>query len=568
LIFKNPLPTKTMTKEPEICWLKDRYGLLDENSQATARSLLSAERDNGSTAHPLAADPLNLESWGNAATIEPEANRNAPLVIITSDEGPFLQTRRCYLAERSIADRIRALSTDAPVAIDEEVIQSSFGHPEAGDLQVEAARTALRSKVTIITGGPGTGKTFTLARILTLLLSVGSGISEEKIALAAPTGKAADRMKGAIEASLQGIDETIDSKLRKVARRSMTLHKLMGAHPVTGECRHSKDNPLPWKLLIIDECSMVDVHLWKALLESLQEGTRLILLGDPKQLQSVGQGNVFADLAAHADGENSLLHGRKVHLTRSIRFAECPGISALAESMQIDGAEGAGEAERLLLTSNDPAGDLLWINVGEKPLDYSRFPSSLRDALIAVADAETPESALDALQQICILTPHRNSFVGAETLSRNITTALAGRKDRPRPLLPPNEPVIINRNDPETGLRNGAVGVICADAEGKRRAWFRKGNEETESYPLGALPDHSPAWAITIHRSQGSEYDQVFVILPAKKSVMATRELLYTAITRAKQKVLIAGSMEAVKQAVITPSDRVTLLREALDRIF
>jgi exodeoxyribonuclease V alpha subunit len=559
----------TMTKEPEICWLKDRYGLLDENSQAAARSLLSAERETGSTAHPLPADPLNLEAWGNAATIEPEANRNAPLVIINSDEGLFLQTRRCYLAERSIADRIRSLSTDAPITISEETIRSSFGNPGEGDLQVEAARTALRSKVTIITGGPGTGKTFTLARILTLLLSDGSGISEEKIALAAPTGKAADRMKGAIEASLQGIDDTMDSKLRKVARRSMTLHKLMGAHPVTGECRHREDNPLPWKLLIIDECSMVDIHLWKALLESLQEGTRLILLGDPKQLQSVGQGNVFADLAAHANGENSVLHGRKVHLTRSIRFAECPGISALAESMQIDGVEGskgAEEAERLLLTSNDPAGDLLWIDVGEKPLDYSRFPSSLRDALIAVADAETPGSALDALQRICILTPHRNSFVGAETLSRNITDALAGRKDRPRQLLPPNEPVIINRNDPETGLRNGAVGVICADAQGQRRAWFRKGNEEPESYPLGALPDHSPAWAITIHRSQGSEYDQVFVILPAKKSVMATRELLYTAITRAKRKVLIAGSMEAVKQAVITPSERITLLKASLDR--
>lgn len=557
-----------MTKEPEICWLKDRYGLHEENRQTAARSLLSAEREEGSTASLLPAELLQLEAWENAATIEPEANRNAPLVIITSDERPFLQTRRCYLAERCIADRIRALATDAPVAIDEEVIQSSFGHPEAGDLQVEAARTALRSKVTIITGGPGTGKTFTLARILTLLLSDVSGINEEKIALAAPTGKAADRMKGAIEASIQGIDETIDSKLRNVARRSMTLHKLMGAHPVTGDCRYSKDNPLPWKLLIIDECSMVDVHLWKALLESLREGTRLILLGDPKQLQSVGQGNVFADLAAHADGKNSLLHSRKVHLTRSIRFAECPGISALAESMQIEGAEGAGEAERLLLTSNDPAGDLLWIDVGEKPLDYNRFPSSLRDALIAVADAETPGLALDALQRICILTPHRNSFVGAETLSRNITAALAVRKDRPRPLLPPNEPVIINRNDPETGLRNGAVGVICTDAEGQRRAWFRKGNEDSVSYPLGALPDHSPAWAITIHRSQGSEYDQVFVILPAKKSVMATRELLYTAITRAKQKVLIAGSMEAVKQAVSTPTNRVTLLREALDKVF
>ena len=132
--------------------------------------------------------------------------------------------------------------------------------------------------------------------------------------------------------------------------------------------------------------------------------------------------------------------------------------------------------------------------------------------------------------------------------------------------MPPNEPIIINQNDPETGLRNGAVGMICTYSEGKRWAWFRKELESPVAYSLGNLPDYSPAWAITIHRSQGSEYDNVLVILPREISIMATRELLYTAITRAKKNVIIVGTMEAVKKAVETPSARVTLLKEALQR--
>ena len=131
----------------------------------------------------------------------------------------------------------------------------------------------------------------------------------------------------------------------------------------------------------------------------------------------------------------------------------------------------------------------------------------------------------------------------------------------------PNQPVIIKVNDPETGLRNGAIGVLHTDAEDKRRVWFKsRHSAEAEHYPIGALPEHGPAWAITIHRSQGSEYDDVLVILPREESPLATRELLYTAITRAKKRVYVAGSMDAVRKAVETPAKRITLLSSALDR--
>ncbi len=555
-----------MQKSPEISWLERRWSLPEGGDASKAvESLLNSEKEDGSTAYPLPDNQHDAALWGSAATMEPETHIKAPLVIVSKGGRHFLQTRRCHLAEQSIARRIRTLATETPLLIDEAVIQACFPGADGDDLQVMAARTALSKKVLLITGGPGTGKTYTLARILALMLTPESGIPEEKIALAAPTGKAADRMKGAIKQSLQGLDEETTKKLNKVSERSMTLHKLMGSNPVTGRCRHNKDNQLPWKLLIVDECSMIDTHLWKALLESLKDDARIILLGDPKQLQSVGQGNVFGDLAEHADQEESFLHGCKVHLTQSRRFADCPKISALAAAMQKDKAD---EAERLLLQSNDPGEDLLWINVGEKPLDFQKFPPTLKEALVTAADAANPDEALAALRKICILTPHRNSLVGAESLSRSITAALAGRRESPRAGIPPNEPIIINRNDPETGLRNGAVGILHTDQSGNRKAYFPRENQSSQYHPLGALPDHSPAWAITIHRSQGSEYDQVFVILPRKDSVMATRELLYTAITRARNKVLIAGSMEAVKKAVSKPANRVTLLKQALDRIF
>ena len=535
-------------------WLQGRWGLADSTLQNTVRDLLLAE-SGGDTAILLPWGQRDPALWGNAANGHPD-NLSSPLLVVDRGGDFYLQTRRCYEAERVVAERIAHFCRDNPVQAGAHLFSEFFPGAGSGDLQVMAAQTALRSRITLITGGPGVGKTWTLARILALFMRTRS-VPAEKIALAAPTGKAADRMRDAITGSAKGLDASEAESLIRVASRSSTLHRLLGFNPATGKCHHGLDNRLPWKLLIIDESSMVDLHLWRVLLDSVADDARLILLGDPKQLQSVGQGAVFGDLAGHAGKPTSPLYGRKVHLTVSRRFAECPGIAALAEAMQDDDSESA---IGILSESTGEDGDLVWIDTGERHPSFDRFPQSLRDSLLHIAREEDPAKALKALESACILTPHRNSVIGAEALSRGITRAVAA-------LIPgtriPNEPVIINRNDPETGLKNGSLGITVTDDQNRRRTWFHHGNTNRDFSP-GALPDHSSAWAITIHRSQGSEYDQVLVILPRKESVMATRELLYTAITRARKKVIVAGDLDAVKRAVESPSDRLTLLQEAL----
>jgi len=554
-----------MKNLPEIQWLIDRWGLPDDGPAIErARELLEAERVIGSTAISLV---VPVPSWGRAAAAPADSN-DSPLVLL--EDGAYLQSRRCYLAEKSVAERIlhfadplkeNALSIASDDGADP--VASLFDGVSEDDQQVKAARTALERRLTIITGGPGTGKTYTLARILALL--VGAGQSPDFIRLAAPTGKAADRMKQSVEASvtsLQTPDETRREALLQIARRSSTLHSLLGYNSSTSRCRHDAAKPLPCEVLIVDECSMVDLHLWKVLLEALPDSARLILLGDPLQLQSVGQGNVFGDLVGHAKSDLSPLHGSLVRLTESRRFRDRPGISKLAEALEKSDEQGA---EALLRAAGQHPG-ITWIDLPKGMLPYDKIPATIRDAIGAVANAPSPEDALAALGKVCILTAHRRHSLGAGDISKAITRELVKRGAAPSFGRAPNEPVIINTNDPETGLRNGAVGILHTDEQGVRRAWFRDGDGNPRAYSVGSLPDNSPAWAITIHRSQGSEYDDVLIILPKNESPLNTRELLYTAITRARKNVIIAGNIEAVKAAVNTLPARVTLLGKALDR--
>jgi len=209
-------------------------------------------------------------------------------------------------------------------------------------MQIKAVDVALQKKLALITGGPGTGKTHTLVRLLTMLIEQGIGAS--RIRMAAPTGKASDRMKKAVGESLGNLpsdfQQHIDA-LRSVANRSSTLHSLLGYNPSTGLCKFNESNPLPCDVLIIDECSMVDVLLWRALLRATPADARLILVGDPNQLESVGRGNVLAELVRVARNEDSPLHGAWVHLTEARRFKDRPGILALATALENLDAERA-----------------------------------------------------------------------------------------------------------------------------------------------------------------------------------------------------------------------------------
>ncbi|MBE2203258.1 MAG: exodeoxyribonuclease V subunit alpha [Chthoniobacterales bacterium] len=525
---------------PDLFWLQSRWHLPDSRTADVLRHLEEERR--GGTASPT--DGADAD-WGAAA-----GTPDAPLVLVPWEGQTFLQSRRLFRAESKIARDILRLAESTFPAAPSELLDRLFPDAAADDRQRAAARMAASRSLALITGGPGTGKTHTLARIL-LLLTAG-GISADRIRLAAPTGKAADRMKKAVTDSLDGLDPSVSARrsdLARIAASSSTLHALLGYHPGTGRCRFDARNPLSCAVLIVDECSMVDVLLWRALLAALPADARLILLGDPNQLESVGQGNVFAELARIASSGGPLTPCH-VHLTEARRFRERPAILELSRALERSDAEAAVH----LLSTTAPSDGVSWIPTTGGLLPCAKFPPDILAALEAVAVAATPAAALEALGGVCVLTAQREFFVGAKAVSAAIDAFLSARPGTR------NHPIIINRNDPETGLRNGTVGVFHRDDHGAHRAFFPSVRGGLEEISAAKLPDHSPAWAITIHRSQGSEYDSVLVILPQEKSPMTTRELLYTAITRARKHVHIVGTLDGVRKAVLTPSSRRTLL--------
>lgn len=543
---------------PHIEWFQSRWKL-PEAAVPLLEQLVEAQA-NGSTALELPALP-QPGAFGDAAlAVEPGATfapSPRPMVILRQADTAYLQPWVYYKAERDIAASLRQRLQPAPfTGIPPEILNPLFPPGK----QRDAAQVALQSKLTLITGGPGTGKTYTIARILAALAQ--AGVDPAQIQMAAPTGKAADRMKSAVAESLATLPPAFQqwsAALACMAANSSTLHALLGYNPAKGRCRFVEENPLPCKVLIVDECSMVDVLLWNALLKAVHGDARLILVGDPNQLESVGQGNVFAEMVSQAASASSPLHPIWVHLTETRRFKDRPGIMALAEAL---GSRDGSRAAALLNDAKEtsaPTG-IAWLESSDAHFRWEHFPPSIQTALNAIAHAPTPQAALQALQRVCILTAQRRYFIGALAMNASIAEHFS-RTARDGAI--PNQPIIINRNDPETGLKNGSVGVIASGPDGIRKAWFpgsSEGCETLKSYALAQLPEYSPAWVLTIHRSQGSEFEEVLVILPRKESPMATRELIYTAITRAKRTVYLAGDIEAVRKAAETGSPRLTLL--------
>lgn len=536
-----------MNSSPDIEWLQRKWGLPGEAVPAVLALL--KEESRGSTACAIGAE---VRDFGNAAG---DAEGTTPLVITEHAGGRFLQSRRLHRAEREIAGRLLELAgNESPLPFAAKALPKLF--PGAGEngRQPDAARAAMTRQLAVITGGPGTGKTYALARILALL--VASGIPADMIRLAAPTGKAADRMKAAVSDSLAGLPDGFKKhmdSLARIAESGMTLHKLVGYNPQKGRARFDASQPLPCRVLIVDECSMVDVMLWRTVLLALPRDARLVLIGDPNQLESVGEGNVFAEVVRSASVPGSALAPTHVHLTEARRFKDRPDILAFARALERSDPVAAAEILERAEGPGAPRG-IGWLKCPGAVLPCADFPRPVLESLEKVARASTPQDALDALGKICILTAQRDFFVGSQAMSAAIGQHFFQQEGAR------NQPVIINRNDPETGLRNGTVGVIHTDADGRRKAWFHAGDGRLKEVPVAKLPDFSPAWAITIHRSQGSEYDDVLVVLPREESPMTTRALLYTAITRAKRTVYIAGELGSVKKAATTTSDRRTML--------
>ena len=463
-------------------------------------------------------------AWVAAVAASPLVARDpAPLRL----EGTRLYLDRYWCEEQRVADDLRRLMAAPPV--DVEV--------DGADAQMRAVGNALRRRFSVIAGGPGTGKTTTVARLLKLLFER-SGDPRPLVALAAPTGKAAARLAEAVNEHAPGLEVS-----------ASTLHRLLGRRPGSNSrFRHHRDNRLPHDVVIVDETSMVSLSMMARLVEAVRPDARLVLVGDPGQLASVEAGAVLGDIVG--DGSRPEI----TVLDEEFRFKGT--IADLAVAIR------AGDPDRVVEILRSGADDVAWVDADaaedDAALDGVRRPAiAAGRAVIAAAAAGNAGAALDALGSFRLLCAHRRGPHGAATWMGRIESWLAteGGWYAGRPLL-------VTENDYSLGLFNGDTGVVVADADGLSAA-FRRDNEIVRFRPT-RLSAIDTVYAMTIHKAQGSQFEAAAVLLPPPTSRVLTRELLYTAVTRAKDRLVVVGTEDAVREAVVRPVARASGLRERL----
>jgi exodeoxyribonuclease V alpha subunit len=487
----------------------------------------------------------------------------APLIL----DGERLYLARYHAYEVRLAQRLLALAAERPV-VDEarlsESLQRLFAfNRQSPDWQRLAAAQAVRRQLAVISGGPGTGKTTTVVRLLAALLEQSPALA---IGLAAPTGKAAARMAEAIrdaKAELP-VSEAFKAALPETAR---TLHRLLGSRGDSPAVRHHAGNPLPLDVLVVDEASMIDLALMAKLVEALPPGARLILLGDKDQLAAVEAGTVFAELCegrgfdAAAAAELQRLTGQPVPvqaptsrlgdavvlLSHSHRFAGDSGIGELARRVN------AGDARGTLALLAEDRPDLVWNAHPAQNGLLERLDSGYAGYLEAVRAAE-PKIAFEAFAAFRVLTAQREGSWGVAGINEAFEARIRRRFSFGNARWYPGRAVMVRQNDYALGLFNGDIGLCLNSAQGLRV--FFESDEGYRSFVPTRLPSHDSAFAMTVHKSQGSEFAEVLLVLPEQPSPLLTRSLLYTGITRAKRRVELWSLAARLQEAVITRAER------------
>ena len=514
----------------------------------------------------------------------------SPLVGRPGEARPLvLEDRRLYLHrywryETRLAARLEALLAAPPQPVAPEVLGPEGGlfdgrglSPGETQWQAVAAAVALRHRLAVISGGPGTGKTYTVLRLVYLLTeaAAAAGLRPPVVALAAPTGKAAARMMQSIRDGLTGLvglpgAARIAEVLPPAAN---TLHRLLGLGRQGTRPRHDADNPLPADAVIVDEASMVDLPMMAKLLDALAPGARLVLLGDRFQLAAVESGSVLAELCALAGrnrfsaeqcnafgpllGEDApapvtagaaRIADHVVTLERSHRFHADSAIGRFAAAVN------AGDGEQALaLVDDDP--ETLSLPEGPAP-DLSALAMQLAEAYSPLLEATEPQEALALLERIRLLCATRVGPAGVVAMNRRIREVLDLRHD-----LDPDRqwfhgrPVIVLRNDYRAGLFNGDTGVCLDDGAGRFRVWFPAEQSVRALLPT-SIPEHETVFAMSVHKSQGSEFDTVHLLLPEADSPVLSRELVYTGATRARTRLEVHATPEVLRAALVRRVER------------
>ncbi|VXC75515.1 exonuclease V (RecBCD complex), alpha chain [Pseudomonas sp. 9AZ] len=511
---------------------------------------------------------------------------------LVGGEGAFtpliLEHGRLYLAryqayERQLAEQLLQRAADLPevdeAQLSESLIRLFAFNQQQPDWQRLAAAQAVRRKLAVISGGPGTGKTTTVVRLLAALLEQPGcehpGGAPLAIGLAAPTGKAAARMAEAIrnaKAELP-VSEAIKAALPDEAR---TLHRLLGSRGDSPQVRHHAANPLALDVLVVDEASMVDLALMAKLLDALPPTARLILLGDKDQLCAVEAGAVFAELCegrgfdAQAASELQRITGQQVPISQPTSQLG-DAVVLLTHSHRFAGDSGIGELARRI-NGGDVSGTLNLLKEGRSDLTWmaTPTPNDLLERLdqgyapyISAAKSADPAAAFAAFNAFRALCAQREGAWGVAGINEALEARIKRRSQVPsRERWYVGRPVMVRQNDYALGLFNGDIG-ICLHTEYGLRVFF-EGEDGYRPFAPARLPSHDSAFAMTVHKSQGSEFSEVLLVLPEQPSPLLTRSLFYTGITRAKHKVEIWGFPARLSEAVATRAERAAGLAERL----
>lgn len=524
--------------------------------------------------------------------------------------GGLLYLERYWRQEETVRRELRRRVDAAPPVVDSGRLQAGLDRifdraglePGEPDLQRRAAAVSVLRWVSVLAGGPGTGKTTTVARLLALLQDQHAGDDGTalpgrplRIALAAPTGKAAARLEEAVREATAGLGTEDRQRLGEL--NASTLHRLLGWVPESrSRFRHNAANHLPFDVVVVDEMSMVSLTLMARLLEAVRPDARLVLVGDPDQLSSVEAGAVLADIVGAPGRPDPELAGQLAALDATTPAAGSPApeppseehsgraVVRLQHTWRYGGAIDdlarairASDPDRVMavLRSGDPA--LLLAEPAGDPAvlgDAALQPEALhrlRDQVVGsartmqqAAESGDVGGALAALDRHRLLCAHRRGPYGVTRWTREILRWLAD--DVPGQVAAgewyPGRPLLITSNDYEMSLYNGDTGVVVRTDTGVRAA-FARGGSPTLIAPV-RLDAVQSVHAMTVHRAQGSQFRSVSFVVPPADSPLLTRELLYTAVTRATQNVLVVGTEEAIRRATLRPANRASGLRHRL----
>jgi exodeoxyribonuclease V alpha subunit len=501
-----------------------------------------------------AARPDNLPDaarWKDLIAKSPLSS-GGPIVL---DDAGRLYLRRYWQLERDIAQELGLRSASPPIlAGDTTWLQGSLERlfPDGPDSpQCSAARNALRHSVSLLCGGPGTGKTTTVAAIVALIIEgrLHETQSALRVMLLAPTGKSAARLGEAVRQAKNRIRAS-NEVLEGIPEQAMTVHRALGMQREGMRFRRHADLPLEADVIVVDEASMIDLGLMRQLLNATPRGATLLIVGDPDQLTSVEAGSVLRDLVTASS--QTWWSDRVTQLTKTYRYDENEPLGRLVAAIR----KGEVESVEFLLDRED-ADDVARVSSAGLPAELDRATAYWS----AVLSTQNPTEHFERRGRYVMLSPFRRGMVGTRKLGAEIRDRL-GQSETGGPGV---TPIIIEENSHELGVYNGDFGMLV---EGPPSiATVQSEAEGFREIAEARLPRFSDAFALSVHKAQGSEFDEVLIVIPEEDTQMLTRELLYTAVSRARNRVRIVGPKEVIAAALNRRARRYSGLVDAIAKV-